>query len=346
MKHLINEISVNTVYAEITNQCNLNCYTCYNRSGLNCQRQELSLLHIEKILHTFTKYGLQRLIFSGGEPTLHTEFSQILDLVDKYPHISFGITTNGTIHHSKLITYLNTRANLKLQISLDGSCEDQNAIIRGTDNFAKTVSFAKQILHSKEPRLKMVITQQNYLDVMNFCKLALSLGFIPDFSFIYCAGNATIDWESKMLTTQQKIKAQQQISQFCVDNNMSTSHFLCSSCCPLSHNLQGLSLCIKADGSIHPCQLLYDKTYRVGDLTSFDEAYFTEKLTRIISLSTKRLSRDYGCSKCLLQKGCQKGCMALAVLLHKNPLDCDEECEYRKLHFLQFVLDNKNYWKE
>ena len=34
-------MKVKTVYVEITNQCNLNCRTCYNRSGLNRERREL-----------------------------------------------------------------------------------------------------------------------------------------------------------------------------------------------------------------------------------------------------------------------------------------------------------------
>ena len=35
-------MNVKSVYVETTNICNLNCKTCYNRSGLNKERKEIS----------------------------------------------------------------------------------------------------------------------------------------------------------------------------------------------------------------------------------------------------------------------------------------------------------------
>ena len=138
-------MKINTVYVEITNHCNLNCATCYNRSGLNKLRKEISCVQIEKIISTFIPYGLNRIIFSGGEPTLHTEFDKILDLTEKYPNLTFGVTTNGTNPHKKLLNYLNTKQNMSLQVSLDGSCEEVNSKTRGKGNFEKTIFFLKQI---------------------------------------------------------------------------------------------------------------------------------------------------------------------------------------------------------
>ena len=60
-------MKVATVYIEITNQCNLNCRTCYNRSGLNRQPREISPRQLEEnILPLFTWYGCRRFLFSGG----------------------------------------------------------------------------------------------------------------------------------------------------------------------------------------------------------------------------------------------------------------------------------------
>ena len=200
-------MNIKTVYVEITNQCNLNCATCYNWSGLNRKRIELSFEQIENIIKLFFPYGLKRFLLSGGEPTLHSEFEKILDLIDKYPQITFGIVTNGTNQNKKLLEFLNTRDNLKLQISLDGSCEKQNAKTRGYGNFEKTVNFAKQIHKPKlMPLLKMVISQSNYTDVEDFCDLALSLGFTPELAFIYKSGNGSDGWSSKELTSIQKLK--------------------------------------------------------------------------------------------------------------------------------------------
>ncbi len=165
-------MKVKTVYVEITNQCNLNCRTCYNRSGLNRERRELSAARLEEILQVFLPYGLERFLLSGGEPTLHTEFDSVLDLVGKYPQISFGVVTNGTNPNRKLAGYVND-GKMSLQISLDGSCEEENAKTRGPGNFEKTIAFARQIHNTKEPPLlKMVLSQQNRGDLEAFYRLA------------------------------------------------------------------------------------------------------------------------------------------------------------------------------
>ena len=57
---------VKTLYIEITNLCNLNCATCYNRSGLNCEREEISAAALEQMIADFLPYGLERVLLSGG----------------------------------------------------------------------------------------------------------------------------------------------------------------------------------------------------------------------------------------------------------------------------------------
>ena len=89
-------MNVTSVYVEITNQCNLNCRTCYNRSGLNRTREELSCEDLEQLIQLFLPLGLKHLSLSGGEPTLHSAFDKVLGLTERYPQLQFSLTTNGT----------------------------------------------------------------------------------------------------------------------------------------------------------------------------------------------------------------------------------------------------------
>ena len=150
---------VKVIYVEITNQCNLNCRTCYNRSGLNKERKEVSKAQLITMIEKFLPYGLHRVILSGGEPTLHTSFHDVLGLVDQYPNLSFGVVTNGTNPDGKLIEMLNTRKNLTLQVSLDGSREEQNEKTRGKGNFEKARSIFPGIPGSTSPYLRRSIYQ-------------------------------------------------------------------------------------------------------------------------------------------------------------------------------------------
>ena len=76
---------VKSAYFEITNRCNLNCKTCYNRSGVNTERKEISKAQLQKAIDLLIPFGVRRILLSGGEPTVHTEFNEIMDLIDEYP---------------------------------------------------------------------------------------------------------------------------------------------------------------------------------------------------------------------------------------------------------------------
>lgn len=331
-------MKVKTIYAEILNQCNLNCRTCYNRSGLNRERRELSKARLEEILRTFLPYGLERFLLSGGEPTLHTEFDGILDLADAYPQVSFGIVTNGTNPSEKLAGYVN-QGKISLQISLDGSCEEENAKTRGAGNFAKTMAFARRLRRAKDPiRLKMVLSQQNREDLEGFYRLARSIGFSPEFAFIYRSGNGAENWEGKALSARQKLEALRQIRRLNRECGEEAFLPLCTMGCPFILEDSELSLCVKVDGSIQPCQALYDERFTLGNALSFDPEAFAANVENLRVLARRRLETDYGCGTCLLREGCRRGCMAAAVCLCGDPLGNDGDCGYRKLQFLGFDL--------
>lgn len=332
-------MNVKSVYVETTNICNLNCKTCYNRSGLNKERKEISKAQLEEIIKLFLPFGLSRFLISGGEPALHTEFDEILDLVDAYPNLSFGIVTNGTVHSQKLIEFLNTRENFTLQISLDGSTEEQNSKTRGAGHFAKVLEFAKQI-HSKSasPLLKMVISQNNYDDIESFYKLAVSLNFTPEFAFIFRSGNGASGWEDKALSPQQKIKALNLIDGLNKTYGVNAVLPFCTGKCPFTKGDSNLSLCIKTDGSVQPCQMLYQEQFALANTLSFDLDAFQAGLSRIVQTAQERLALDYGCKKCMLNKYCGKGCVGAAANLNGDPLTTDGDCEFRKLQLLSHQM--------
>lgn len=330
---------VKSVYAEITNRCNLNCATCYNRSGLNSECKEMPVEEIEKIVTLFRPLGLEKLHLSGGEPTLHSEFDRILDFANTYPDVIFSVTTNGTCAGKKLVRYLNTRENVQLQISLDGSCEAVNALTRGAGSFQKVISLAERIKTAAVmPRLKMVVSQNNMEDVEAFCELAFSLGFMPEFAFIRCSGNAEEEWASKALSAMQKQRILKLLAR--INRERGADIFLpsCTVTCPLTEGPKELGLCIKTNGDIHPCQALYGEEFAVGNLYHFDMSAFTVRVGEICALAAKRKEQDFGCARCILSGACGKGCMAEAVDLTGDPLGDDGNCEGRKQQFIARTL--------
>jgi radical SAM protein with 4Fe4S-binding SPASM domain len=283
--------------------------------------------------------GLERVLLSGGEPTLHSEFNDVLDLVGEYKQLSFGIITNGTVHNEKLINILNSNDKFTLQISLDGSDEEKNAITRGKDNFDKTIQFAKRIRNKQpKPLLKMVVTQNNIDDVAPFFRLAVSLGFTPEFAFVYKLGNGNDDWENKSIHTKQKLKVIRLIEQLNMELNTEALLPLCTDKCPYVKDADNMSICIKTDGTINPCQILYDDKYALGNICHFDISEFTDNVERFMDIARKRTAIDYGCSKCMLKDVCGKGCAAMAFNLTGCHFENDGECMYRKALYMKDII--------
>lgn len=328
-------MKVNSVYIETTTRCNLNCRTCYNSSGKNRVHTDLGEQEILHIIHTFQPYGLGRLIISGGEPTLNPRFDTILDLVDRFPELSFGFVTNGTVHHARFIEMLNTRPNMTVQISLDGSCEEINARTRGAGHFAAASGFARKVnTPSEPPRMKEVISRANLGDVEDYYRLALSLGCVPEFAFIYRSGNGSDRWEDKELSAKEKLAVMKKIEALNRETGTDAMLPRTTVTCSYVKDTQNVSLCIKPDGSVQPCQTMYDARYSVGNVFADSADMIAENIEKIHETAKQRAQTDYGCGRCIMKCVCGKGCMALATQLHGDPLADDGECEYRKLLLL------------
>ncbi|MCE9625418.1 MAG: radical SAM protein [Deltaproteobacteria bacterium] len=81
---------------EITDRCNLSCPTCYTSSGPQVGRHR-SLEEIERMLDAIVaNEGNPDIVqISGGEPTLHPHFFEILDLAKSRPIRHLMVNTNG-----------------------------------------------------------------------------------------------------------------------------------------------------------------------------------------------------------------------------------------------------------
>ncbi len=85
-----------TLLIEITDNCNLRCPTCYAGSGPERQTHR-SLEQIERMLdRAVANEGEPSIIqISGGEPTIHPQFFEILELVRQRPIGHLMVNTNG-----------------------------------------------------------------------------------------------------------------------------------------------------------------------------------------------------------------------------------------------------------
>lgn len=329
---------ISTAYIEITDKCNLNCRTCYNGSGTKTINCEMPFETFKKAINAFRPYGLKRVLISGGEPSLHSEFDSYIDFICSNNGIEFGIVTNGTSRNKKFLQLLKSENKLTLQVSLDGSCEEVNKHIRGAGSFIRVQEFLS-IPRSKNVKtlLKMVVTKHNYYDMENYYNLALKYNCIPEFAFVFKSGNAANSWKEMAISDKEKINAIKTVSSLNAKYGVNAYIASCTYKCPMISNNPKLSVCIKPDGSIQPCQSLYGNEFTLGNINNFDSDVFNTAADTLLNAVRQRLIADFGCARCPIQDHCGKGCPGEAVITNGSLFASDGKCDFRLKKFFSSV---------
>lgn len=136
------------IYIEITNKCNLNCSFC---SIDNHIKKEMTPEEFELILKQIDSFTDYVYLHVKGEPLIHSNFKEILDLCKKY-NKKVNITTNGTLLKSRLKEILESNIVRQINVSMQSLINDK---------------YLKDILES----VKHIINNSNIQVVLRFWAL-------------------------------------------------------------------------------------------------------------------------------------------------------------------------------
>ncbi len=109
------------IYIEITNICNLSCSFC---SSVNRLKKTITKEEFEEVIKKIDKYTDYIYLHVKGEPLLHPNLKDLLDIAHKY-HKYVNITTNGTLLTDK-VDILNHNAVRQINISLHSENNQSN----------------------------------------------------------------------------------------------------------------------------------------------------------------------------------------------------------------------------
>lgn len=325
---------IKSLFIELTSQCNFRCRTCYNRSGLatpsflpwKLLKDLLDTIDTDTAIHC-----------AGGEPLLYPHLEELLSYIEVHPRISFSFITNGSI--PKILPYYKCLSNLKLQVSLDGSCEEINARIRGTGNFEPTFRFIKEAASIRPVSCHMVIGGWNTHDVEPFYRLIADLGCRPLFTMAVPSGSAVSHWPELALTPNQHMEVLKKIETLNIEYALDIPIPYSTHHCPLMDSDAPWNLLITSDGRVQPCQSLHDPTFTLGslELLTYAPDSILQAMYNLQAMALSRSKNDYQCTRCLTRTRCDRGCPALAFLHHQDFMSCDEQCTFRKQEFLHFL---------
>ena len=150
------------IYLLITEKCNLSCSMCIRGHQ---EGDVLSIENLKKILKR-GDFNNQDIVLTGGEPTLHPNFCDIVGQICAVAKTVI-ITSNGILNY--YIDTVKKYDNLRIQISLDGEQKVHDKI-RGVGTYYKTMETIKILDKSGIPySVATVVNRDNVFSMKNLC---------------------------------------------------------------------------------------------------------------------------------------------------------------------------------
>jgi radical SAM protein with 4Fe4S-binding SPASM domain len=109
---------LDTIHFNSTKSCNLGCSFCYDKA-IRGRTENLSIEIIRNLAKEAAELGARRVILSGGEPMVRTDWREVARVFDE-AGMEVSLATNGTLITEEVATFLASLSKVSLSISIDG----------------------------------------------------------------------------------------------------------------------------------------------------------------------------------------------------------------------------------
>jgi MoaA/NifB/PqqE/SkfB family radical SAM enzyme len=163
------------IVIELTNRCTLRCQHCF--SGRHGGRDDLPLVVLDQLLADADGCGFDHFTFTGGDPTLHPQFGDILRRTADAGY-RFSFVTNGWNFIHIYPAVLPHRTQLRvITFSLDGATEATHDRLRGAGSYRRVLQAMSVCIAVSLPfSINMVVTTHNRHELAPMALLAERLG--------------------------------------------------------------------------------------------------------------------------------------------------------------------------
>lgn len=311
---------------EITRRCNLACAHCYTAASAHA-RDEMTTAECVALIGDLARLGAEVIGWTGGEPLLRGDLEDLVAAA-RAAGLDSGVTTNGILLDAARAASLRDAGMTFVQVSLDGSTAERNAVMRGAtaeeyDRILDGIRVAREA--GLRVNMAMVLGEETLDDAPRYLELARSLevpavrfcGFVP-------AGRGQGKDARRRLSFAGRdrlrafVEAQDGRSPRALFDpafGPLPPHFLFHECMAGTATLY-----IGAHGDVYPCTSLIDRRFRVGNVRerSLDALWNDPRMTEIARFDTAQL--DEPCRSCAALAGCHGGCRGIA-LAHTGRLE-------------------------
>ena len=151
----------------LNEQCNLRCMYCMPEEGIDFRSEDklLSNQEILRLIELTAQMGVSKIRFTGGEPLLRKDLSELIQFANNYKHIdSVHLTTNGLLLE-KRIDELIKSGLLGVNISLDTLNSEKFKKITRRDGLDMVLSGLKKAMGSSIQSIKLnVVAMRDFND--------------------------------------------------------------------------------------------------------------------------------------------------------------------------------------
>ncbi|MBI2375930.1 MAG: radical SAM protein [Deltaproteobacteria bacterium] len=173
-------MGVRWIAFHVTDACQLNCKHCLRDPELKAHHIELGLVR-RMLDQAAGVYGIRHVALTGGEPSLHPEFDEILDAIVERG-MTWHCVTNAVRFDKRLLKMLEAdprrrEALSALDFSLDGATEAVHDRIRGEGSFRDVMrAVALSKMRDIPFVLQMTLNALNVHELEAFAIMAAELG--------------------------------------------------------------------------------------------------------------------------------------------------------------------------
>ena len=165
-------------WIHINNRCNYTCRHCLVSSD-PARDDGLPTEVLKEVIAEARELGSEVFYFTGGEPLLRRDLTELIDFILSDPKAQVVVLTNGsrvTPAFLKKIAHL-PKGRLFFQVSLDGSTPERNDRIRCPGSFRKTtVGIRRLISAGYAVTVATVVLGENLDDLINIVSRVHRLG--------------------------------------------------------------------------------------------------------------------------------------------------------------------------
>lgn len=134
---------------------------------------------LKKVLDEGSVKGLQSVVFTGGEPTLHPEFVRFIAYASSKNFPDVSIITNGSLLTDKIIDSILNNGITRINVSFDSITPEMYKKVRGVDDYAKVIRNIDRLLEKRKSKglqlpllsLSFVLSEDNAGEIDGFIEM-------------------------------------------------------------------------------------------------------------------------------------------------------------------------------